>query len=427
MNEVFSKSYITIMAAAGETAAYGLSGVSRGRIRRQEETQVKGCTLLELPSIMDAVRNSTWALRAWTLQEGLLSKRCLVFTDRGVLYHCRDLHIEEPLQRLVPNDTKVAMDSYESNNDWDIQRLFAIRESGDEEGAPRLNRRIAQYTQRQLSFPEDSLNAFLGVFTDFENNKKSKPRAYTRQNRPSDFTFPSHIWGVPIDYLVDDGVPVLEWHHPTLPLAKSRRDKFPSWSWSGWEGAIQFTKEHLAPRFISKRPECQPVSYHLPPNFSHETTCLYLTGPLVPLKFASQKHIDKVLKKKPANPDNQISRQHSVFELSPVTYSVIRSYMDTVLRTNDKTFGLLLFHGKVESQEMNRRPLYLEGIIVLKENIVQKNGIRRFSRVGFLYSEDMWNCQLVNIKGASADTEIFSESGSQAFGQQIVRQQICLV
>lgn len=423
MNEVFSKSYITIVAAAGKTAAYGLSGVGAARIP-QKEIQVNGYTLLELPSIIDTVKNSTWALRAWTLQEGLLSKRSLAFTDRGVLYRCRDLHIEEPLQRLVPNDMTVAMDNFESNNGWDIQRLFATRESGTSDGIVPLRQRIVQYTQRQLSFPEDSLNAFLGVFTDFEQNKKAEPPVSASQDKPSGFGFPSHIWGVPFDYGVDVGVPLLEWYHP---LPAIRRDKFPSWSWTGWEGAIQFTKYLLTPRFTSVVPECQPVSYNLPPDNLEKTTVLHVTGPLVPLKFASQKDIKKVSKEKPTKSDVKALPRHSVFELSPGAFAIIRSYMDTVLGSDAKTFGLLLFHAPVVSPYSTSRQMkHLEGIIILKENFVQKGAIRSFSRVGFLYSEDLWKCEYVNIKGASVDKKVFPRSGSQAFGQQIERHRICL-
>lgn len=402
------------MAAAGETAAYGLSGVRPASRIPQKETQVNGCTFLEIPSIIDTVWESTWARRAWTLQEGLLSTRCLVFADRGVLYRCRDLYIEESLQQLVPNNTPVAMDNHDWYTEWNLQRLFVIEEGDHQGNIDYLKRRIAQYTQRQLSFPHDSLNAFLGVFTDFEQSNISTVSAS-----------PIHIWGVPLD----DWGSLLEWYHPIPP--KERRHDFPTWSWSGWEGGIEFANDYLSTRFISRMDTYDPVVYQHPgmlaKSHDHGTKCLYLTGPIVRLKFASplefasqQKNIDNMVKGMPSNREGRVSHQHSVFELFPGTFSIIRSFMSTGINAEDQTFGLLLFVRTSMAVKSDRNPNYLKHIIVLKK------GSRSYSRVGYLSVEDVWNCKHINTKGASVDKKIFPRSGLLDFGQDIVRQRICL-
>lgn len=109
MDKIYSKAYITIVAAAGKTAADGLPGISTIPRRAQMETEISGCTFLELPSILDSTRASTRAQRGWTYQEGLLSTRCLVFTERGVLYHCRGRYSEEPVQQLIPQNAAAFM------------------------------------------------------------------------------------------------------------------------------------------------------------------------------------------------------------------------------------------------------------------------------------------------------------------------------
>lgn len=89
MDQIYSAACVTIVAAAGKTSADGLPGVSTVLRLDQMKIQIDGCTLLELPAALGSALKSTWVSRGWTYQEGLLSTRCLVFTDRGVLYNCK--------------------------------------------------------------------------------------------------------------------------------------------------------------------------------------------------------------------------------------------------------------------------------------------------------------------------------------------------
>lgn len=77
------------------------------------------------------------------------------------------------------------------------------------------------YTSRQLTYPSDSFNAFIGIMKRFQARDISL----------------RHAWGMPIK---DDEVPAWDqntflWYHTMendrLP---SRRELFPSWTWVGW-------------------------------------------------------------------------------------------------------------------------------------------------------------------------------------------------
>ncbi|KAJ8110879.1 hypothetical protein OPT61_g6397 [Boeremia exigua] len=226
MDLIYSKAYVTIVAAPGNPDEVGLPGIGTSPRVEPREINISGCTLLELPCVIDATQASRWAKRGWTYQEGILSTRCLVFTDRGVLYHCRNRYVEEPWQCLVPPEATVS-------KEWpnlDHTYLFASKRTEYSQ----VKERITQYTQRDLSMPEDSLNASLGIFADTE--RRSMPPISPSSTADCSVPNPpsSHIWGLPLR----DGAPQLDWYH-SAP-AKSRRSDFPSWSWCGWEGGIEF-------------------------------------------------------------------------------------------------------------------------------------------------------------------------------------------
>ncbi|RSL60681.1 hypothetical protein CEP53_005380 [Fusarium sp. AF-6] len=237
MNMIYSAAFCTIVAVCGEDASFGLPGV--GLRTRPEQPAIRLNGRVWVSSLGDpvtAIRTSIWASRAWTYQEGLFSRRRLVFTEKQVYFECNtfrcwetvsyDLH-SEPDKRIVPAGGGIFDTSF-----------------GDE---PRggLDKHIIAYTARSLSFQRDIINALSGVF-----------RLYSRMPTPT-----RHFWGVPMDYNSrwTSGWPAnsavikpnpshrfeghidaafargLCWH---LAMPCPRRPGFPSWSWSGWIGPL---------------------------------------------------------------------------------------------------------------------------------------------------------------------------------------------
>jgi hypothetical protein len=87
---------------------------------------------------------------------------------------------------------------------------------------------LADFSKRELSYPADAINAMQGIFQMFS---KTEYPIY-------------HIEGVPILWATLDTVaPVhsfirgLSWYHP---IPGKRRPEFPSWSWAGWAGQLQY-------------------------------------------------------------------------------------------------------------------------------------------------------------------------------------------
>ena len=123
-----------------------------------------------------------------------------------------------------------------------------FREIGDDtrifqwKGAERqgdIGNRIAEYSKRDLTYTSDALNAMLGILRAMED--RSPPLR--------------HFWGVPVSsepglwFLGDTGtwktadresagVALMTGLCWTLIRPAERRLGFPSWSWTGWEGAV---------------------------------------------------------------------------------------------------------------------------------------------------------------------------------------------
>ncbi|KAH7341199.1 heterokaryon incompatibility protein-domain-containing protein, partial [Pyrenochaeta sp. MPI-SDFR-AT-0127] len=90
MDVIYENSVLTIIAAAGSHSSYGLAGISK--IRKSCSTQ----RLKSLPFLVaDELRKSVWASRAWTFQEGLLSTRRLIFTEKQMYFECQGLYCFE--------------------------------------------------------------------------------------------------------------------------------------------------------------------------------------------------------------------------------------------------------------------------------------------------------------------------------------------
>lgn len=90
MDKVYSNAVITIIAAAGDDASYGLPGLSSVSRRVQPYAKTRGQLLAStMRSSQEIIGSSRWATRGWTYQEAALSKRRFVFTEEQVFYECK--------------------------------------------------------------------------------------------------------------------------------------------------------------------------------------------------------------------------------------------------------------------------------------------------------------------------------------------------
>ena len=80
MDKIYRGAELTIIATAGQDAELGLPGVSGLARPPQRFLTIGGQRYSVFPDLTERVRKSRWSTRGWTYQEGLLSRRRLVFT-----------------------------------------------------------------------------------------------------------------------------------------------------------------------------------------------------------------------------------------------------------------------------------------------------------------------------------------------------------
>jgi hypothetical protein len=229
MDSVYANATLTIVAAAGEDAAYGLPGCGTRARKRQHQVTFNGCTMVHVPQEHTNLQKAKWATRAWTYQEGYFSPRKLIFTDYQVLYICASGYTTEAMACTTDSFLDI-----EARNLSDL--VPATREQLGDVPAKQLGslkQKTQVYSCRNLSYQSDILNAFQGVLTHFESVYGIR-----------------HLWGVPLDAhgsspVKDYGL-CLDWFFNINSLPAVRRFDFPSWSWIGWSGSVVYKDTYKA-------------------------------------------------------------------------------------------------------------------------------------------------------------------------------------
>ncbi|KAI0456154.1 heterokaryon incompatibility protein-domain-containing protein [Xylaria acuta] len=179
MDHIYENATLTIVAMAGSDDTYGLPGMGTEPIvSRNEPSQaiLAGHTLVSLnPDILTSVRNSEWSTRAWTFQEALLSRRCLLFTPDQVYFICRTTYWSE----FLPNFPDIKLhegggagteyDPYSgSDPEVSLANFFYFETGGLESAQSELaqfQRDVNIYLKRTMGDQNDGLNAFRGILS----------------------------------------------------------------------------------------------------------------------------------------------------------------------------------------------------------------------------------------------------------------------
>jgi hypothetical protein len=158
--------------------------------------------------------NSPWDLRAWTLQEALLSRRCLYFDRSHVYMTCAQemfhdiMEADEEANRIPTLQSS----TYYWQNGFDIILTDPIWRQTT------YGAFVDSYTRRNLTFQSDALNACRAALTQMTLA-----------------TGVGFLWGLPLKGLAG----ALLWQ-PDQYHCLQRRAAFPSWSWLGWVGRINY-------------------------------------------------------------------------------------------------------------------------------------------------------------------------------------------
>lgn len=226
MDRIYEEAFLTIVAAAGKDANAGLPGVSGPRNNHQRIISIGNMLLANLiPSLGASIASSFWESRGWTFQESLLSSKKLIFTPDQTYYHCEHGECSEDTHNNIHKIMELAAGAIplrlnlENQSNWSIYRTV-----------------VAEYCKRYLSYESDVLNAFAGI------------AGYISE---AVFVGAPLIMGIPSCSL-EAG---LLWH-PSEKLRRRSGEEFPSWSWAGWIGMVEYSEmvdyDNIFERTISR-------------------------------------------------------------------------------------------------------------------------------------------------------------------------------
>lgn len=278
MHLIYGHAYFTICAADGD-ASQGLRAV--GPMLREFQSfhypngngeyptdygdttplsvqYADGLRILVTRPLDVVIHDSTWSKRAWTFQEQILSRRCLIFAEGRVYYQCRFAKVSEDIW----TDNK--------GNGWSLNRTNSPLQSPDQIKSRPIwfyMNFVRQFTGRHLTMEKDILAAFEGIawllqeHLDQERflfglppshfdlallwipSKALRRRRKMKSHSPSSTTCPYNQ-----TFSENDAGLCL----CTISDTSLEGAEFPSWSWCGWmkdersEFQVTYDEEILA-------------------------------------------------------------------------------------------------------------------------------------------------------------------------------------
>ena len=230
MDDVYGHAAVTLVAASGENADSGLRGVSPRAGRPINPFTIIDDGITEHLSLCPAslgeeVRTSVWNTRGWTFQEQALSQRCLYFTPEELYFNCIELQWREAYN-LEDVDPALELEIRTGPPWWNRGLRKDLDPTpyhylGDLTGTLTLKdyqAAVQDYSRKRLSFPDDVLNAFEGVF-----NRFTKSAAFRELSL-------EQTQGIPVNHMHQ----ALLWFpsEEAVPRRCSKSDvSFSSWTW----------------------------------------------------------------------------------------------------------------------------------------------------------------------------------------------------
>ncbi|KAK5655560.1 hypothetical protein OQA88_5491 [Cercophora sp. LCS_1] len=287
MDEIFESASLTIISADGTNARSGLTRLQPDTRRLShnipEFKDIGGLHFAPMPPPLDQVVTSsglTWHTRGWTYQEGMLSKRVLVFTPHQIYYICNLASCSEGIEFIPGPATRregvAAIQNHplycaSDRHSFTARSQFRLRQHWF--GYAYM---IEDYSRRQFTYGSDILKALVGIVKAMTDPHVER-----------------YICGLPASFL--------EWSllwQPTEALeyrgCTSSGLRFPSWSWIGWKGGVKmphllnpcqltptvtswtfltpppdgilpsYTETEVRKLFIPYRPEFTPIEQGMP-------------------------------------------------------------------------------------------------------------------------------------------------------------------
>ena len=244
MAAIYAGAVFTIVAADGD-GLVGIKGLRNISERREPPQQVFhiGEDLLVMPTQLgsrDALYDNDlqYHKRAWTYQEFVMSPRKIIFVNQRPYWVCACCEWHEDDARETNHKLSLAFENLGGKTVHEPARK-GPREVTLEgyTGLASLNHMINQYNRRSLTYGGDALSAISGLLAVLSRKFAG-----------------GFLHGLPVKFFDV----ALSWQHHHDPMsdgseelkrriiseypdrAMKRITGFPSWSWTTWEGPIEF-------------------------------------------------------------------------------------------------------------------------------------------------------------------------------------------
>ncbi|KAH9215479.1 heterokaryon incompatibility protein-domain-containing protein [Leptodontidium sp. 2 PMI_412] len=207
MDLIYEKASLCIIAASGDTANAGLPGVRWGsRLVTNHAEQIQPGIKLAVYNELDRIlRPLAYNRRGWTFQEQYLSRRALYFTDDQVYFRCKESTWSENCVDQLPKPNNIYFHTTLLPEVWKMKPEVEYRTI------------LLYYTPRALTNQADTLLVMAGIIRRLSSKMRSR-----------------FSQGVPAAAF--DTFMIFSAHDSLL----RRRQGFPSYSWCGWIGQVNF-------------------------------------------------------------------------------------------------------------------------------------------------------------------------------------------
>ena len=221
MDAIYERAYLTIFDLSGVDSDSGLSGVSKPlKVKPQISLSTGSATYTatERVNLNRIVVESPWNSRAWTFQEGIISRRRLGFHEKGTFLWCKQELFHSMVEIVSPHQRRLNI--FDDTNGSCGAMGYELLLGSDNFRA--YGEIVAAYTPRLLSFDSDAENAIIGILKKFSQIQEA-----------------SFVFGLPENDLHRALLWVVE-EDDEADVFLLRRQGFPSWSWLGWSGNIEY-------------------------------------------------------------------------------------------------------------------------------------------------------------------------------------------
>ena len=238
MDAIYLGAFATIVSLCGDSANSGLPGVSSAsaRIPQLIVEFAKGNLMAEkFPSLGAHLDKGIWSSRGWTYQEGLLSRRRIIFTTHQVYYCCNQMECCETL------DDENFFGPSSSNRPGQANQSLSIKDpllypsslsSTSRIGITLFERLVDNYVRRKLSRDDDALHAISALLGYLQPSYF--PDGFLYGLPIADFR-QSLLW-----YQASDDYPENTYHGELQDTTSRVCSYLPSWSWARWKLVLKF-------------------------------------------------------------------------------------------------------------------------------------------------------------------------------------------